>query len=80
MENIMPGTRLLVFDYRLFKDDVTTPSSDTWKPATVVCRYGFKSKWHGNYPDVVDVIFDHQPEQVSKSHFTKGCQVLNESK
>jgi len=44
MENdsrpIMPGTRVLVFDRTLFKDDKKTPLSMTLKKATVVCRYG----------------------------------------
>lgn len=66
---LMPGDRVEVFDNTLFCDDISTPLSVTMKPATIVCRYGRKSQF-GIYPDLVDVVFDHRPERVSKAHFT----------
>ena len=39
MSNIMPGSRVLVFDGRIFKNDKDTPLSMTMRPAIVVCRY-----------------------------------------
>ena len=87
MKEIMPGDRVMVFDHRLFQDDVSTPLTTTMQPATVVCRYGYKyypptylscydydKPW--TYPDVCDVVFDHRPQEVSKSHFTWGIRHL----
>lgn len=78
----MPGDKVEVFDSSLFVDDVKTPLSITYKPATIVCRYGQKSKainqdgfWY--YPDLVDVVFDHRPELVSHGHFTNGIDVIS---
>jgi hypothetical protein len=74
---IMPNSRVMVFDRTLYKDDKSTPLSVTVKPATVLCRYGrLKSVYPisqtvlGPYPDLVDVKFDHRPEQISHGHFT----------
>jgi len=75
MEPIFPGTRVLVGDQRLYKNDKDTPLSVTQKPATIVCRYGYISERFGNYPDCVDVLFDHRPE-ISKGHFTYGIKKL----
>jgi hypothetical protein len=80
MSEIMPGDRVLVFDPRLFKDDVSTPPSMTMKPATVVCRYGYKHVAANEdesdrvYPDLVDVEFDHRG--LSKGHFIYGVKPL----
>lgn len=71
-----PGTRLLVFDSSLFKDDIQTPSSITMKPATVVCWYGYKSERFGIYPNLVDVLFDHRPERISHGHFVQATEKL----
>jgi hypothetical protein len=82
MSDIMPGDRVLVFDWRLFKDDISTPLSVTMKPATVVCRYGALKQTYlsgdlelGPYPDLCDVKFDHR-EEVSKGHFTSRITKL----
>ena len=81
-DKILPGARVMVFDYLLFKNDKTTPLSRTMKPATVVCRYGTiqdricEDFVLGPYPDCVDVLFDHQPERVSKGHFTSGVELV----
>ena len=40
MSEYWPGTRLKVFDSRLFKDDKTTPLSLTKQPCTVLAWYG----------------------------------------
>ena len=40
MREFWPGTRLLMFDSRLFKDDRTTPLSLTMQPCTILRWYG----------------------------------------
>lgn len=77
----MPGSRVKVFDPWLYRDDRSTPISETVKPATVVCRYGSKttdpeSGLTRHYPDLVDVLFDHRPERVSRGHFTSGVELI----
>ena len=81
---IGPGSRVYVFDWLLFEDDEKTPLSYTFRPATVICRYGVRRSWRLSkmvekddivesiYPDQVDVIFDHRPDQISHGHFTSG--------
>ena len=72
---MLPGDRVQVFDPTLFINDVSTPLPVTMKSATVVRHYGFKN--HGRtYPDVIDVVFDHRPGEVSKMHFTKAVKPL----
>jgi len=72
-----PGTRVRVFDSRLYINDKKTPLSFTMKPATVVKWYGYRSSYNTNwiYSDCVDVRFDHRKE-VSKEHFTNGCIII----
>lgn len=75
---IVPGSRVLVFDHLLFVDDKSTPISVTMKPAIVLRRYG--RRCHpalGNwcYPDLVDVQFDHRPNE-SHCHFTEGVEEI----
>lgn len=77
---LMPGDRVLVFDYRIFKDDKTTPSSVTWKPATIIRRYGTRNYYPVSdvtytYPDLIDVDFDHRGE--SRGHFTRFARDLD---
>ena len=80
---ILPGSRVLVFDPRLFEDDIKTPLSHTTCPATVTRRYGFISEYiereHGReaakYPDCVDVIFDYDGRE-SRGHFTEGVKEI----
>ncbi len=76
IDHAYPGSRVMIFDASLFKDDVSTPLSHTMRPATVVCRYGKRQATYcdgditlGPYPDLVDVVFDHRPETVSHGHF-----------
>ena len=76
-DEILPGTRVMVFDSRLFKDDKSTPLSYTIRLATVICRYGYESKFGlGKYPDLVNVIFDHKPNNISRGHFTDGIRKI----
>ena len=75
---ILPETRILLFDSSLFINDIITPLKITLKPATVIRRYGYKSKYFGNYPDLIDVIFDHKPNKISKAHFTYGAIIIKE--
>lgn len=77
---ILPGSRVRVFDYRLFKDDKSTPLSYTMREATVVARYSKKcyypvSEMTYIYPDLLDVVFDHD-DCMSKGHFTYAVEVL----
>jgi len=73
----MPGDRIMIFDPRLFDDDVSTPISYTVRPATVVCRYGTVANQLSTiYPDLIDVKFDHRPESISKGHFTDGARPI----
>lgn len=67
--HIKVGMRVLVFDHRLYKDDVKTPSEVTWQPATVEKVYLY------NGHEVADVRFDRDG-WVSKSHFTWGIEPL----
>lgn len=78
---IMPGTRVEIFDHLLFKNDKSTPLSFTRRPSTVVCRYGKRSHpclgtptWV--YPDLIDVVFDHSPDRISCGHFIEGAKIL----
>jgi len=70
----VPGDRVLVFDPSLFKDDISTPTTMTFQPATVECHYGCKSKY-GTYPSLIDVTFDHN-NKLSRAHFTSGVKYL----
>lgn len=84
MHEIYPGTRVRVYFNRGFIDDRTTPCRMLMKPATVVQRYGRKSAYlpisempPREYPDLVDVVFDHEPDCVSCGHFTSGVELLS---
>ena len=83
LNEIYPGTRVLVYFHRGFIDDRTTLYRTLMKPATVVQRYGRKSAYlpisetqPHEYPDLVDVVFDHEPDRVSHGHFTHGVELL----
>lgn len=77
-----PGTRVLAFDWTLYRDDKSTPLSVTLKPATVERWHGYKAPaidqpgvlW--TYPNLVDVRFDHRPERISHSHFAERVEVI----
>lgn len=74
-----PGTRVKVFDNSLFKDDKSTPLLYTVRPATVVCWYGMKSVLLGHcYSNLIDVVFDHRPERISRGHFAEYAEVEGE--
>lgn len=74
---IKPGTRVMVFDSLLYKDDIKTPLSVTMKPATVIRHYGLQKHvvcqdlTLGPYSSMVDVLFDHRPERESGGHFQR---------
>lgn len=68
-QDIMPDDRVIVFDNRLYVNDIVTPLSVTLQPATVIRRYGYKGPF-GTYPDVVDVRFDHDGRE-SRACFTE---------
>jgi hypothetical protein len=67
--HIKVGMRVLVFDSRLYVDDVKTPASVTFRPATVLRVYDHKGD------EVADVRFDHDLRE-SKAHFTHGIRPL----
>lgn len=77
-QTFFPGTRVMVFDPRLFLDDRKTPSSHTIRPATVVRWYGqrgtHRREWL--YPSLIDVIFDYRPGVESRAHFTSHVEVI----
>jgi hypothetical protein len=75
---IIIGSRVLVYDGINFVNDKLTPYHFLMKPATIVNRYGKISPYHGNYPDLVDVIFDERPNEISKGHFTDRVKILEE--
>lgn len=79
--NFMPGDRVLAFDHRLYRDDVSTPIAFTVRPATVVARYGKKCHYPVSevtyvYPDLCDLSFDHRADDVSRGHFTDGLRAI----
>lgn len=82
MDTIYPVSRVFVYYNRGFKNDIETPYSMLMKPATVIRRYGKKFfipycmdfPWY--YPDSVDVIFDHDQENISCGHFTTGVEMI----
>jgi hypothetical protein len=89
---ILPGTRVNVFDPRLFVDDVTTPPSHTMQPATVLRRYGKKVISHSNVayddhggsygePDVWTYpdlvdVVFDHDGRESNGHFTRGVEAI----
>ena len=80
-EKIYPGTRVKAFDHLLQKGNVSIPISYAFRPGTVVKRYGKLKKNYndfclGPYPDLVDIKFDHRPDQISRGHFTEGVEVI----
>lgn len=79
--DLMPGDRIMLFNYRLWKDDKTTPLSVTMQPCTVLNRYGkMKTRYPGlhddeqlgPYEDLIDVNFDNGGK--SEGHFTYNVQ------
>lgn len=45
LDILFPGTRVMVFDHRLYDNDKTTPLAITMQPATVVRWYGKRTKY-----------------------------------
>ena len=89
-KGLLPGTRVIVYDYSLFQDDKKTPAKTLHLPATVVRHYGELEQRYtlnelilGPYSSCVDVIFDHREHlphenlcRVSRGHFTTGIQLM----
>lgn len=78
--NLSPGTRVKVFDHLLFKDDVSTPLSVTVKPATIVkgpYKYTSCLDEREHKEEVVDVLFDHRPDRISRAHFVSYVEMHN---
>jgi hypothetical protein len=70
-QEIKEGSRALVFDPRLYVDDVKTPFAKTMQPATILKRYMYRGD------DVVDVQFDHDG-RVSHAHFLYAVKPIRE--
>ncbi len=74
--NILPGARVKAFDSRKYIDDIKTPLSITMRTATVICRYGQKSKHSGwIYPDLCDIQFDGE-KCIYEGKFTYGLESI----
>ena len=73
LDCLLPGSRALVWDSFMFRNDKETPN--LWRPATIIRRYGCKTQF-GVYPDCIDVIFDHRPNIESRGHFTDGIRAI----
>jgi hypothetical protein len=73
-----PGTKVLVFDSRLFVDDIRTPLKTTMQEATVLRWYG---KRPGRmitgppYDSLIDIRF-HRDQRISRGHFTASAKVI----
>ncbi len=79
VDAVRNGDRALVYDSRDFVNDRVTPCSLLMRPATVLARYGSKTDYGSGpvlYPDLVDVIFDHRPFEVSHGHFTEWIEPI----
>ena len=76
MQTFFPGTRVTVFDPRLYKGDVETPLSHTMRLATVKKWYGYRSERYGTYSSLIDVEFDYRPGKISEGHFTDSMMKI----
>lgn len=70
---IKKGSRVKVFDHRLFIDDESTPLSITMKAATVIKCH---PSAHNEEETLVDVEFDYRPGEISRCHFIWGIESL----
>jgi len=73
------GSRVWVFDHRLFDNDITTPLSVTMKKATVIKVYQEEGKLKYSRP-VADVTFDYRPDEISKAHFVSQIDEIKAGK
>lgn len=51
-----------------------------WSAVAPDCDYGQyvePEQYRYNYPDLVDIVFDHEPELISCGHFTSGVEPLH---
>lgn len=76
--------RVKVFDHRLFRNDKATPLKVTMRRATIVKRYSltrncqtFVDRYRYHYDDLVDVVFDHRPNEISRGHFAYAVKPLS---
>lgn len=84
--NYYPGTRVRVFDSRLYRGDVKTPLSITMQTGVVMAWYGRTANTKaggsqfGPYPSLIDVKFDRDG-YVSRCHFAEPTyvQILGET-
>lgn len=82
-QSIVPGSRVMAYYNRIYKNDVETPFKMLWRPATVIARYGKRVKYPCMemprfYPDLVDLQFDCD-ERISHGHFTTGVEMIHAS-
>jgi precorrin-4 methylase len=77
---IKEGSRVKVFDHRLYEDDRSTPLSVTMRVATIKKVYQEDAHTHYKYSTpVADVVFDHRPDEISKGHFINVMEELEQS-
>lgn len=76
MKTYFPGTRVLVFNPTIYKDDKSTPLAQTIQPATVIMWYGQRSYFGGNDGNLVTVKFDHDG-RISPGHFADHMKTLS---
>lgn len=63
-ETFIPGDIIMAFDYRLYKDDKTTPLSVTMRKAVVKRWVGEPKRVYGKdlvlgpYPSVLEIVFE----------------------
>ena len=74
-QTYFPGTRVIVFDSRLFKDDLSTPISRTMQPATVIRWYGVRSSFGWADGNLIDIVFDRDGHE-SHGHFANHIEVI----
>lgn len=74
MTEYWPGTRVIVFNARIYKDDKKTPLSMTMQKATVIKWYGQKTIY-GQYSNLIAVQFDGEAT-VSNGHFADHVEII----
>lgn len=79
---IQKGSRVKLFDHRLYEDDRSTPLNVTMKKAMVVEVYRERKgrKYHFKYSKAVaDVRFDYRPDEISRGHFVDQMELIEQN-
>jgi hypothetical protein len=70
-DKIKIGDRVSVFDPVLWGGTDSGDNSQFFKAARVMKVYFYRSTIYAGGDWVVDVLFDHRPQSISKAHFTR---------